>query len=62
MGLADADWLILWSVEWEDFPTVESDEPIIRKPERDSARWQEMCRLEQKEIIIRQFDIIEGEY
>lgn len=62
LGLADADWLILWSVEWEGFPDIESDEPIIRKPERNTERWQEICRLEQKEIMIRQFDIIEGKY
>mgnify|MGYP001292669089 FL=1 len=62
LGLADSDWLVLWSVEWEEFEKIESKEPTLEKPDLDSVRWQEICKLEQKEMMIRQFDLIQGEY
>ncbi len=62
LGLAEADWLILWSVEWEELPDLKSEEPDIPVPDKSSSRWQEICRQQQKEIIIRQFDIIQGRY
>ena len=62
LGLAAADWLILWSVSWEGIPNLESDEPIIPIPDHSSLRWQELCRQQQKEILVRQFDLIEGQY
>ncbi len=62
LGLADPDWLILWSVSWDGIPDLVSEEPIIPKPDPSSSRWQELCRQQQKEILVRQFDIIEGQY
>ena len=62
LGLADSDWLVLWSVEWEEFEKIESKEPSLEKPDLESSRWQEICKLEQKEMMIRQFDLIQGEY
>ena len=62
LGLADPDWLILWSVTWEGIPDIESAEPKIPVPERNSLRWQDLCRQQQKEIIIKQFDFIQGQY
>jgi len=62
LGLAEPDWLILWSVAWEEIPELESIEPVIPKPDHSSLRWQDICRQQQKEIIIRQFDIIQGRY
>ena len=62
LGLADSDWLVLWSVEWEEFEKIESKEPTLEKPDLESVRWQEICKLEQKEMMIRQFDLIQGEY
>ena len=62
LGLAEPDWLILWSVSWEDIPDIDSPEPTIPIPDHSSSRWQELCRQQQKEILIRQFDLIEGQY
>ena len=62
LGLSEPDWLILWNVSWEDLPEIETNEPEITPPDRTSKRWQELCRLQQKEILIRQFDIIQGRY
>lgn len=62
LGLADPDWLILWSVSWDGIPDIKTDEPSIPKPDRTSKRWQEICRQQQKDILIRQFDLIQGKY
>ena len=62
LGLAEADWLILWAVSWEDIPNFQAIDYPIRAPDRSSLRWQEVCRLQQKEILIRQFDIMQGQY
>ena len=62
LGLADPDWLILWSVTWEGIPDIDTEEPVIPKPDHTSLRWQDLCRQQQKEIIIRQFDLIQGRY
>ena len=62
LGLAEPDWLILWSVSWENIPDLDAKESSIPKPDRSSKRWKEICRLQQKEILIRQFDIMQGEY
>jgi len=62
LGLAESDWLILWSVEWEGIPNIESEQTLVPKPDKSSARWQHLCRQQQKEILIRQFDFIEGRY
>ena len=62
LGLAEPDWLILWAVSWEGIPELESVEPVIPKPDHSSSRWQELCRQQQKEILIRQFDLIQGQY
>tara|TARA_B110000495_G_C22530419_1_gene322654 strand:- start:60 stop:548 length:489 start_codon:yes stop_codon:yes gene_type:complete len=62
LGLAESDWLILWSVEWDGIPNIESEQTLVPKPDKSSARWQHLCRQQQKEILIRQFDFIEGRY
>ena len=62
LGLADPDWLILWSVTWHGVPDIETTEPVIPKPDHTSSRWQDICRQQQKEILIRQFDLIQGKY
>ena len=62
LGLADPDWLILWSVSWEGIPDIETPEPTIPVPDHSSSRWQDLCRQQQKEILIRQFDFIQGRY
>ena len=62
LGLADPDWLILWSVTWDGIPDIETTEPVITKPDHTSSRWQDICRQQQKEILIRQFDLIQGKY
>jgi len=62
LGLAEPDWLILWSVTWDDIEDFNSNEPVIPKPDHSSLRWQDICRQQQKEILIRQFDIIQGKY
>jgi len=62
LGLAEPDWLILWSVSWEGVPELQSNEPVIPIPDHSSSRWQELCRQQQKEILVRQFDLIEGRY
>ena len=62
LGLAEADWLILWAVSWEDIPNFQAIDYPISAPDRSSLRWQEVCRLQQKEILIRQFDIMQGQY
>ena len=62
LALADPDWLILWSVSWDGIPDIKTDEPSIPKPDRTSKRWQEICRQQQKDILIRQFDLIQGKY
>ena len=62
LGLAEPDWLILWSVSWDGIPDIETEEPTIAKPDHSSKRWQEICRQQQKEILIKQFDLIQGKY
>tara|TARA_B100000282_G_C31635265_1_gene445818 strand:- start:72 stop:833 length:762 start_codon:yes stop_codon:yes gene_type:complete len=62
LGLADPDWLILWSVSWDGISGIDTEEPKIPKPDHSSKRWQEICRQQQKEILIRQFDLIQGKY
>ena len=62
LGLTDPDWLILWSVAWEGIPDIETPEPTIAVPDHSSSRWQDLCRQQQKEILIRQFDFIQGRY
>ena len=62
LGLSEPDWLILWNVSWDVFDDFISEEPEISAPDRTSKRWQELARLQQKEILIRQFDIIQGRY
>ena len=62
LGLADPDWLILWSVSWDGIPDIDTEEPTIPKPDHSSRRWQEICRQQQKDILIRQFDLIQGKY
>ncbi|MDP6870258.1 MAG: hypothetical protein QGI21_05755 [Candidatus Poseidoniaceae archaeon] len=62
LGLSEPDWLILWSVEWDGIPDIVTEIPSIPAPDYSSARWRDLCRQQQKEIIIRQFDIIEGKY
>ena len=62
LGLAEPDWLILWSVEWEGIPEIKTPEISVPLPEQESRRWQDICRAQQKEILIREFDLIEGEY
>ena len=62
LGLADPDWLILWSVTWEGIPDIETPDPAIPAPDHSSSRWQDLCRQQQKEILIRQFDFIQGRY
>mgnify|MGYP001196067021 FL=1 len=62
LGLAEPDWLILWSVTWEGIPDIVTEEPMIAKPDHSSKRWEEICRQQQKELLIRQFDIIQGKY
>tara|TARA_B100001248_G_scaffold154030_1_gene115902 strand:- start:179 stop:445 length:267 start_codon:yes stop_codon:yes gene_type:complete len=62
LGLADPDWLILWSVSWDGIPDIKTDEPRVPKPDPTSKRWQEICRQQQKDILIRQFDLIQGKY
>jgi tRNA pseudouridine38-40 synthase len=62
LGLSEPDWLILWSVEWDDILDIESEDAIIPLPDHSSRRWQDLCRQQQKEILIRQFDLIEGKY
>ena len=61
--MSEPDWLILWNVSWDVFDDFISEkEPEISAPDRTSKRWQELARLQQKEILIRQFDIIQGRY
>ena len=62
LGLCDPDWLILWSVEWSELPDIITEVPEIEKPEYSIARWEDLCRQQQKEILIRQFDLIQGKY
>lgn len=62
LGLSEPDWLILWNVSWDEFSDFKTNEPNIPKPDRSSKRWQELCRIQQKEVLIRQFDIIQGRY
>ena len=62
LGLAEPDWLILWSVAWHGIPNLDSTEPVIEKPDHTSLRWQDICHQQQKEILIRQFDLIQGRY
>ena len=62
LGLAEADWLILWAVSWDDIPNLQTVDHPISAPDRASLRWRELCRLQQKEILIRQFDIMQGQY
>lgn len=62
LGLSEPDWLILWNVSWAEFADVNTEEPKINPPDRSSKRWQELAKLQQKEILIRQFDLIQGQY
>ena len=60
LGLADPDWLILWSVSWDGISGIDTEEPNIPKPDHSSKRWQEICRQQQKDILIRQLTLFKG--
>ena len=62
-GVAPSQWLILWGVEWEDFPlpqsthaTVFSPPPQGRSAERTKmGRWQQAAQHEMKTMLYNEW-------
>jgi len=55
-GLAPAEWLTLWSVEWPELSSLGQFEHELKAPEGNLRRWRSMARDEQKMILHREWN------
>lgn len=58
-GLAPAEWLTLWSVEWPELPSLGESEHQLQPPEGNLRRWRSMARDEQKMMLHKEWNHLE---